>query len=150
MIVDMADLLDRAGDFEVRLEKYYANLRDQSRDNGVRLLSYYLSRHRRHLQEALGELCAADLQRLRAIKLKHDVEFHPERDFRTMRVPVDEVKAKDVLEAAVDYDAALVRLYQTILDQSIYEAAADLLRSLIRIEERDIVMLKKMIAMNYF
>ncbi|MBN2552472.1 MAG: hypothetical protein JXB06_06865 [Spirochaetales bacterium] len=150
MIVDMADLLDRARDFEDRLESYYATLRDQSRDNGVRLLTYYLSRHRRHLQEALGNLCTGDLQRLRAIKLKHDVEFHPERDFRTMRTPVERVKAKDVLEAAVEYDAALVRLYQSILDQPVHEAAADLLRSLIRIEERDIVMLKKMIAMNYF
>jgi len=150
MIVDMADLLDRAREFEDRLEGYYATLRDQSQDNGVRLLTYYLSRHRRHLQEALGDIDAADLARIRAIKLKHDVEFHPERDFRIIAVPVEEVKGKDVLEAAVDYDGALVGLYQTILNQPIYEEAAELLRSLIRIEERDIVMLKKMIAMNYF
>jgi predicted RNA-binding protein len=150
MIVDMADLLDRAREFEGRLESYYATLRDQSQDNGVRLLTYYLSRHRRHLQEALGDIGAADLERIRAIKLKHDVEFHPERDFRIITVPVEEVKGKDVLEAAVDYDGALVRLYQTILNQPIHEEAAELLRSLIKIEERDIVMLKKMIAMNYF
>ena len=52
-IVSIADLLDRASQFEERLEKYYAAIRDESEDNGVRLLTYYLARHRQHLQDAI-------------------------------------------------------------------------------------------------
>ena len=150
MIVDFADLLDRAKEFEDRLESYYAELRDQSQDNGVRLLTYYLSRHRRHLQEALDNVGADELAHVRGIKLKHDVEFHPEKDFHVMEMPPEQVKGKDVLEAAVEYDETLVRLYKSILNQPLAKEAAELLESLVRIEERDIVMLKKMIAMNYF
>lgn len=150
MIVDFADLLDRAQEFEDKLESYYGVLRDQSQDNGVRLLTYYLSRHRRHLQEALGGVRAAELARIRGIKLKHDVEFHPEKDFHIMEQPPERVKGKDVLEAAVQHDAMLVKLYKSILSQPLPKEAAELLESIIRIEERDIVMLKKMIAMNYF
>jgi tetratricopeptide (TPR) repeat protein len=150
MIVDIADLLYRAQEFEDKLERYYAALRDQSQDNGVRLLTYYLSRHRRHLQEALDNIDAAELARVRGIKLKYDVEFHPEKDFHIMELPPDQVKGKDVLEAAVAYDEQLVNLYKSILNQPLTEEAIELLESVIRIEERDIVMLKKMIAMNYF
>ena len=150
MIVDFADLLDRAQEFEDKLGRYYATLRDQSQDNGVRLLTYYLSRHRRHLQEALENVEAAELVRIRSIKLKYDVEFHPAKDFHIMSLPPEQVRGKDVLEAAVEYDATLVKLYKSILNQPLPEEAADLLESIIRIEERDIVMLKKMIAMNYF
>ncbi|UCF96059.1 MAG: hypothetical protein JSV89_12835 [Spirochaetaceae bacterium] len=150
MIVDIADLLDRAQEFEDKLERYYADLRDQSQDNGVRLLTYYLSRHRRHLQEALENVSATELAHLRGIKLKYDVEFHPEKDFHIMELPPEHVKGKDVLEAAVAYDEQLVNLYKSILNQQLPQEATELLESVIRIEERDIVMLKKMIAMNYF
>ena len=54
------------------------------------------------------------------------------------------------LEAAVGYDAELVDLYKKILQQPLSTEAAVLIESLIRLEERDIIMLKKMIAMNYF
>lgn len=150
MIVDFADLLDRAQEFEDKLEDYYASLRDQSQDKGVRLLTYYLSRHCRHLQEALNNVNAGELARIRSIKLKHDVEFHPEKDFHIMELPPERVKGKDVLEAAVAYDEQLVNLYKSILNQQLPQEVTELLESVIRIEERDIVMLKKMIAMNYF
>jgi hypothetical protein len=150
MIVDFADLLDRAQEFEDKLEYYYASLRDQSQDNGVRLLTYYLSRPCRHLQEGLNNVDAVALARVRSIKLKHDVEFHPEKDFHIMELPPEQVKGKDVLEAAVQYDGTLVKLYKSILNQPLPKEAAELLESIVRIEERDIVMLKKMIAMNYF
>jgi hypothetical protein len=150
MIVDIAELLRRAGEFEERLGRYYAAIRDASADNGVRLLTYYLSRHRRHLQEALKDFDADALQQVGKIKLKHDVEFQPEKDLQLMSLPPSAVKGKDILEAAVRYDTTLVELYRRILRQPLAPAAGEMLESLIRVEERDIVMLKKMIAMDYF
>ena len=80
-IVSIGDLLDRAGAFEERLEKYYAALRDASKDDGVRLLTYYLSRHRRHLQGVLKDFSAGEIERIRSVRLKYDIEFHPEKEF---------------------------------------------------------------------
>ncbi len=150
MIVDIAELLRRAGEFEQRLGQYYAAIRDGSADNGVRLLTYYLSRHRRHLQDALKNYDAAALQQVGRIKLKHDVEFQPEKDFPLMSLPPSAVKGRDILEAAVRYDTILVELYRRILRQPLAPAVSEMLEGLIRVEERDIVMLKKMIAMDYF
>ncbi len=150
MIVDIAEVLRRAGEFEERLGQYYAALRDASADNGVRLLTYYLSRHRRHLLEALKNYDAAALQQVGSIKLKHDVEFQPEKELPLLSLPPSAVKGRDVLEAAVKYDTILVELYRKILRQPLLPAASEMLEGLIRVEERDIVMLKKMIAMDYF
>lgn len=149
-IINIEDLLDRAREFEVRLEKYYASIRDESQDNGVRLLTYYLSRHRRHLEEALSDYNPEELSRIGGVKLKYDIEFYPEKAFHLMKTPPQEVKGRELLEAAVGYDTELVDLYKKILEQPLSTEAAVLIESLIRLEERDIVMLKKMIAMNYF
>jgi hypothetical protein len=67
-----------------------------------------------------------------------------------LSIPPSAVKGKDILEAAVKYDTILVELYRQILRQPLLPAASEMLEGLIRVEERDIVMLKKMIAMDYF
>lgn len=149
-IVSIGDLIDRAAEFEKRLEKYYAAIRDESQNDGVGLLTYYLSRHRRHLQHALDEFSPTKISRIRNVKLKYDIEFHSEKDFPLMKTPPQDVKGQELLEAAVGYDTELVSLYKKILQQPLSADAKSLFETLIRIEERDIVMLKKMIAMNYF
>ena len=149
-IVSIGDLLDRAGASEERLEKYYAALRDASKDDGVRLLTYYLSRHRRHLQEVLKDFSAGEIERIRSVRLKYDIEFHPEKEFHLIETSPREVKGQALLEAAAGYDAELISLYQKILRQPLNPEATAFVESLIRVEERDIVMLKKMLAMHYF
>lgn len=149
-IVCIQDLLDRARQFESRLEKYYAAIREESKDNGVRLLTYYLSKHRRHLDQVLENYSPAEIERIFKIQLKYDLEFHPEKDFKLMDKPVQEVKGLDLLQAAVDYDLQLVRFYRNVLFQPLGAEAAVLFQSLVKLEEKDVVMLKKMIAMNYF
>jgi rubrerythrin len=148
--VTIGHLLDHAREFERKLEAYYASIRDQSKDDGVRLLTYYLGRHRRHLDEALAGYPRADLDRLAAVRLKHDVDFDPEKGFTLMATPPTEVRGKELLEAAVGYDLQLVELYKRMLLQPLGEEAAAMVRGLIRVEEKDVVMLKKMIATNYF
>jgi hypothetical protein len=149
-IVTFGELLDRAAEFERRLERTYAALRDESRDGGVRLLTYYLSRHRAHLRQALDSLGPGQVERVRSIRLKYDVPFRPEVDFGLMSAPPGEVKARQLLEAAVSYDERLVSLYRGIIDQPLRDEARAFLEALVRLEEKDIIMLKKMIAMDYF
>lgn len=146
----IGDLLDRAGEFETRLERYYAAIRDESQDNGVRLLTYYLSRHRRHLQQALNGLNPGKVGHIRRIKLKYDIDFHLEKAFHLIKTPPCDIKGTELLEAAVSYDEELVKLYKNILQQPLSTEASVFIETLIRVEEKDIVMLKKMIAMDYF
>jgi rubrerythrin len=149
-IVTIKELLDRAQDFEGKLERCYAEIRDTTTDNGVRLLTYYLARHRRHLDQALSELDVHERSRVSKVQVKYDVDFHPEHDFAAIEVPDTGIHASELLDHAIRYDAQLIGLYRSILEQPIGEEASELLEALIRLEEKDTVMLKKMLAMNYF
>ena len=61
-----------------------------------------------------------------------------------------EVTGQELLDAAVRYDAVLVDLLRSILNQPLSQDAIALLESLIRVQERDIVMLKKTMATHLF
>ncbi len=146
----LGEVLDHARDFEYRLERWYADLRDSTPDNGVRLLTYYLARHRRHQDEAFGDTDPECLARLRAIELRHAADFDPETRYRLLGADPAHVTGISLLQAAIGYDEALVQVYRFVREQPMIDEARDLVDALIRIEERDIVMLKKMAAMHYF
>lgn len=149
-IVTIGEILDRGRDFETRLEAYYAELRDGSTDNGVRLLTYYLARHRRHQDQALAGLDADTLRHVRAVELKFGPPSDASANLRLPALDLAKGTGEGLIEAAIRYDGELVALYRTILGQALGDEARAVLEALIRVEERDIVMLKKMLAMHYF
>ena len=149
-IVQLGELLDRACQFEDRLASYFAALRDQSPDNGVRLLTYYMSRHRRHQRDVLSQLTPDLLKHIREIEVRHDITFQPETAFHALKIPHAEITGKQFLDAAVRYNETLVAIYRQILDEPVNEEARKVIESMIHVEERDMVMMRKMMAMHYF
>ena len=149
-IVTIEDLLNRARRFEERLTQYYATIRDECQDNGVRLLTYYLARHRKHIDEGLAGFDAKQIARIGKIQLKYDIDFDPGRALAVMQTRPCDVTGQQLLDAAVEYDSILIELYKNILMQPISAEAQALVESLIRVEERDIVMLKKTMATHLF
>ena len=149
-IVMLGKLLDRGQDAEIHLEANYSKIRDRSADNGVRLLTYYLARHRHHQQKALDRLDPDMRRRLRKVKLKFNAPFDPTAELRPPDFAPESVNGIMLIEAAVSHDSKLVALYRSILAQPIGDDVREALESLIRVEERDIVILNKMLAMHYF
>lgn len=145
-IVSVGDLLDRAAAFEQELEKYYATVRDVGTNEGARLLTYHLSKHRRHLQKTLEDFSDDKIALIRSIKLKYGIEFKLTID----KADPENIKGQELLKAASNYDAELIHLYKEIIQQPLSPEATTLFETLIKIEERDIVMIKKTIAMDYF
>ncbi len=146
--VTIEEILKRAQEFELQVESFYANLRDTTNDNGVKLLTYYLSRHRRHIERALDTVDADELQRVRAVRLKVDVPFEPAAEL--MSASPETIDGAALLSMAIEYDGRLIDFYTRVGEQAVGEHAGTLIESLVKLEEKDIVMLKKMAAMNYF
>jgi len=149
-IVTVGDLLDRAQEFEKRLEDCYAAIRDQSQNNGVRLLTYYLSKHRRRLRRALTDLDADRAGRIRRIELKYADDFSLDKQPQPLQTPPADVTGEELLNAAIEHDTLLVALYNRVLQQSPITEAQAFFEALVHVEERDIVMLKKMLVVHYF
>ena len=146
----LGSLMNRRRTFEVQLASFYAGVRDRSRDNGVRLLTYYLARHRRHQEEALSAYDRTDIARFRKTRIPENIRFDFSGSFALTNVRPAGVKGGELLNAALGYDRALIGLYRSILKQPLDKNAKAMLKSLIRAEERDVTMLKKMTAMHYY
>jgi hypothetical protein len=149
-VVTVGEMLDRALDFEVRLEAYYAELRDRSTVDGVRILTHYLARHKRHVPEALEPFTAVDLHHIRLAPMKYDdTDFHPAHCFEGRGLPAD-ATGEQLLDVSIEFVDTLIRFYHWMLQQPLGPGPQGLFQSLLRIEERDVIELKKIKAMDYF
>jgi hypothetical protein len=149
-IVNIGELLDRAAAFEGKLEECFISIRDNTENDGVRLLTYYLSKNRRHLSRAIEDIDDAELQHVRKVQLKFGVDFNADKAFHIIDLDPKSITGDQLLDAAIAYDAELIELYKGILTQPLIDEAKVFVESLVRVEERDIVMLKKTRAMSYF
>jgi hypothetical protein len=149
-VVTIGDMLERAADFERRLESLYAGLRDRASRDGVRLLTYYLARHRRHLPDVLGAFPEQQLSRMKHVLLKHDdSEFSPQRCFEGEELPSD-ITGDELLGAAIRFVETLIGFYRWMVRQPLGDEAGELFQALLRVEERHVIELKKIRAMDYF
>lgn len=146
-IATLGELLDRGAEFEALQERFYATVRDSSSDSGVRLLTYYLARHRRHQAHAMEDLDPELIKHLRKVELQIDLESLM-KDVPPL--PPKDVTGDQLLESAIRYDTEMVAMYRSIASHPLGEEAHAFIESLIRLEESDIVMMKKMLAMHYF
>jgi rubrerythrin len=146
----IGEMLDRAAEFERRLEAYYADLRDRATRDGPRLLVYYLARHRRDLPEALDSFTAEQIEHIRSARMKYDdTDFSPRKCFEDWELASD-VTGRGLLDMAIVFVEELIRFYRWMAQQPLGELPGDLFQSLLKIEERHVVELKKIRAMDYF
>lgn len=148
-VTNVACVLRRAGDFEHQLMNYYLDLAEQSTREGVRLLTDYMGRHRRRLSEALERFSAEEYRRISALPLRYE-PVSSECDHFEARVLPPDATATEVLDLAIEFDECLISLYRQVAQQDVEPEVKELFESLVRMEERDEVMLKKIKATHYF
>ena len=149
-IASVGEVLVMAGELEGRLQAFYAEVRDKTADNGTRLLTYHLRRHRRHLQQALEGFTKEESEHIRQTGLEHDVESREGKEFHVPDTPPDEIAGEQLLHAAIEHSETLVALYRKVLEQALTPEVDALLDTLVDLEEKDVIVLKKMAAMHYF
>lgn len=148
--VTLGELLSRVEEFETELARFYTELRDQSEDNNVRLLTYYLSRNRRRKQQVVDDVDVHTLGQIRATPVHEDATFVPGEEFSALRARPQGVNGGDLLSAAMAHSERLLRYYGALLKVPLDMDAMVLLQDLVRVEESDLAVLKKMTAMRYF
>ena len=148
-VITIRDVLDHAEQFEQALVEFYAKLAEGSPREGVRLLTDYMSRHRKRIGEALDKLSPEQMDQITSAPLRYEPKAADCRCFDLIQLP-DDAAASQVLDAAVLLDECLVRLYRQVLQQPLEEEARELFESLVRSEQRDEIELKKIKAMDYF
>ncbi len=148
-VITIAQVLEHAEQFEQAIVDFYAKLAGNSSREGVRLLTDYMSRHRKRISEALDKLPHEQIHLITSAPLRYEPKVADCKCFELIGLP-DEATASQVLDAAVALDECLVSLYRQVLAQPLEVEARDLFESLIRAEQRDEIELKKIKAMDYF
>ncbi len=148
-IVTIEDVLKHAEQFEQMLANFYSDLCDHSSREGVRLLTDYMSRHRKRITESLNKLSPEQVCRVSTAPLKVEPHAADCRCFEGIELS-DNSSAAEVLDVAVTLDECLVRLYRQVLQQPVDQEIRALFESLVHAEERDEIQLKKIKAMDYF
>jgi len=149
MIVTVAGVLEHAEAFGRMLADFYSRLAQDTRREGVRLLTDYMSRHRTRIREALAKLDPDEMERVRSQSIRYEPEAADCRCLDRIHLSPD-ATAAEALDAAVTLDGCLVNLYRQAARQTDDEEARDVFEGLIRAEERDEIELKKIKAMDYF
>ena len=148
-VTALGDMLDRIEDFERRLKALYADTRDRMTNDGTRLLTYYLARHRRHVPSALASCTASQIESVRRTPFKYDgPEFDPQACFKEVELSPS-ATANEVLDAAVALVETLTAVYRWISDRHLGDDVSFLFGSLLKIEESHLIELKKIRAVDY-
>ena len=147
--VTVDDVLRTAEGFEEKLVGYYRVLCDNSTREGVRLLADYIGRHCRRLSRALERLDSDERERVCACPIRYEPVAMGGSCFDGRELAPD-ATAHEVLDTAIEFDECLAELYRQVLRQDLDQEVKDLFESLVRSEERDEVVLKKIKATDYF
>ena len=149
-IVALGKLLDRIQAFEDRMERLYTRVRDRTEDNRVRMLTYYMARHRRHQQIALATVPRTRVGRARRVRVCVSAGLDPSKRHALRPGSVARLTGTQMLSGAEGYDRALIELYRSLLTPALDACARAVLEALVLQEQRDLAMLKKMSDMRYF
>ncbi len=132
-VLTLGDLLDRLQAFEARLEAYYADLRDRADRDGVRMLTYYLARHRKHLPSALECSSKSDIKSIRRTPCRYNgPAFEVAQCFRGKELP-SSTSAPELLDAAIGFAGILADVYRWVAGQSLGKKASSLFQTLLKI-----------------
>lgn len=148
-VITIAQVLEHAEQFEQELVDFYAKLATESSREGVRLLTDYMSRHRKRISEALDKLSPEQIHLITSAPLKYEPKTPDSKCFERLSLP-DDATASQVLDAAVALDECLVDLYRQVLAQPLEAEARDLFKSFLWVEKSDEIELKKIKALDYF
>jgi rubrerythrin len=110
---------------------------EQAEFERVKMLSEYIARHERHLEESL----ASFEKNSRSGILEAWLEYSPDLDVdavtRRCVIP-DHPSSDDVVRVALDFDQALVDLYREVAEKVSDQKVKEVFRNLLALEEREI------------
>jgi hypothetical protein len=131
-------MLDYAKEFESTLEAFLADVRDRAANDNVRLLTYYLSRFKRHIAGTLDLFTTDQLVVMREVPLKSiDSEFVVSRCFDGTYLS-REATADELLETAIELTDIILCFYQWLINQPANGVGAGVFEQLAAKEEKNI------------
>ena len=142
LAITIEEILGHIESFENSLTKFFERIHDETHDEGARLLTDYIARHRHRTLAALDKCPHEVIDRIKKLPLQYQPDIPGEHCFKEIKLPPD-ASPLEILEAAIAFDQCLVQMYKQIASQPLAHEIKDLFENLSIYEEADEIDLKK-------
>ena len=136
------DVLDHARKFHRTLSAFYEELRDSAGKERTRALLDYMSRHEKYLGESLAEFEEEVSEGILDTYFKYGSEASPIREITDFEIKPD-MDVEHVLEAAMHFDACLIKYYREMAGYSVSQKVKEVFENLLVMEQHEQVELSK-------
>ncbi|MHC4478229.1 MAG: hypothetical protein ACYTEL_21535 [Planctomycetota bacterium] len=140
--ITIGNILEHVENFENSVTEFFEYLHDKTHDEGAKLLTDYIARHRHRTLAALDRLPHEQIEHLKKLPLQYQPHIPGAHCFEKIKLSSDSTPLT-ILEAAIEFDECLVQMYRQISEQPVAHEIKDLFDSLAKYEEADEMHLKK-------
>ena len=130
------DLLDRARLFHKRLGELYKRLETVSKQEQVKMLLDYMSRHEKHLTESLSKYEEEASRRVMDYWYKYTPNNKSCENLENIELRPD-MTIDDVISLAMRMDECLVELYRSVAENAESEEVKEIFNSLLEMEKQE-------------
>lgn len=140
--ITIKEILEHIETFENSLTIFFENIHDKTHDEGARLLTDYIARHRHRTLAALDKCPHEVIDRIKKLPLQYQPDIPGKHCFKEIKLSQDATPL-EILEAAIAFDECMVQMYKQIASQPVAHEIKDLFENLSVYEEADEIDLKK-------
>ena len=140
--ITIEEILEHIERFENSLTDFFDKIHDETHDEGARLLTDYIARHRHRTRAALDRCPHEMIDHIKKLPLQYQPDIPGEHCFKEIKLPQDATPL-EILEAAIAFDECMVQMYKQIAGQPVAHEIKDLFENLSVYEEADEIDLKK-------
>lgn len=140
--ITVEEILACIESFENSITDFFDKIHDETHNEGARLLTDYIARHRHRTLAALEESSHEEIEHIKKLPLQYSPDMPGEHSLREIKLSPDATPL-EILEAAIAFDECMVQMYKQISRQPVAQEIKEIFESLITYEEADESDLKK-------
>lgn len=136
------DVLKQARKFHHKLSEFYEDLKDTTDKERTRALLDYLSRHEQYLEDCLEEFQKDVSRNVLDSYFQYGSDASKLSGISDFKIR-EEMSVEDVVEAAMHFDACLIKFYREIAQKARSDKVREVFENLLVMEEHEQIELSK-------
>jgi len=146
LAITIEEILEHIESFENSLTELFEHIHDETHDEGVRLLTDYIARHRHRTSAELQKCCQEEVGRIKKLPLQYQPDIPGEHTIKEVKLSTN-ASPLEILKAAIEFDECIMKMYKQIASQPLAHEVKELFEGLTTYETVDEIHLKEITHM---
>lgn len=146
LAITIEEILEYVENFENHLTELFERIHDETHDEGARLLTEYIARHRHRTLSELKRSSQDQVERIKKLPLQYQPDIPGNHTIKEVKLS-PEATPLQILNAAIEFDESIVKMYKQIASQPLAHEVKELFDGLTTYEKVDEIHLKEITHM---